>query len=301
MVQLAGSVGRVAAPTLAAVLLVSFGLTWVFVIDLSTFLFAVTTLLFVRFPEPNRSSTPAAPGVGALLAEARNGLRFITARRGLFVLLVVFTVVNFTFSFNFVLLIPLLLSVTSPTTVGTVMSISALGVVGGSLLMTAWVGPRDRITGVFVAIGGLGAGFVLAGLRPSLALMVAGVTLVYVVQPVAGSLTQAIWQTKVPPELQGRVFAVRQVMTIAATPVAMLLAGRLADGLFEPFMAGDSTLAVTLGTVVGNGPGRGLGLLFVVLGSVVIATAVIAGSGTSIRNFDDTVPDVVADPLPVGS
>ncbi|MDJ0961388.1 MAG: MFS transporter [Acidimicrobiia bacterium] len=298
MVQLAGSVGNVVAPTLAALLIVTTGLTAVFVIDFATFLFAIATLAMVRFPEPERTEAPGR-GVGALLAEARDGLRFVTVRRGLLVLLLMFSVVNFAFSFNSILLVPLLLSVVSETTAGTIVSISAFGLVGGSLLMASWAGPTDRLRGLFVAIGVMGFGFGIAGLAPSVAPILIGITIIHVAHPVAGSLSQAIWQSKVPPEIQGRVFAVRQVMAIGSAPVAFLLAGRLADGVFEPFMAGESAFAKFLGGILGTGAGRGIGLLYVMMGAVVIVTVASAWRQRAIRRFDETVPDVVLEPTPV--
>jgi MFS family permease len=292
MVQLSGSVSIVAAPTLAALLVVTAGLTTIFVIDFVTFLIAVATLLVVRFPAPERSAA-AEKGIGALLAEARSGFTFVSRRRALLVLLLSFGVVNFAFSFLSVLLIPLLLSVTTETTAGTIVSVSGFGLVAGSLLMASWGGPEDRLRGLFAAIGTMGIGFAVAGVAPEVGWILTGITLIHVVGPVASSLSQAIWQSKVPPALQGRVFAVRQVLAIAATPVAFLLAGRLADGVFEPFMTGDSTLARLLRDVVGTGPGRGIGVMFILLGTVVVATAAIAWRNPAMRTFDADVPDVV--------
>ena len=292
MVQLAGSIGRVAAPTLAALLVVTTGLTAIFVIDFVTFLAAVATLVAVRFPEPERSIVQPRR-VSALVAEAREGFAFVAQRRGLLVLLLTFSVVNFAFSFNAILLIPLLLSVTSETTAGTIVSISAVGLVGGSVLMATWGGPTDRLRGLFIALGAMGAGFAMAGVAPSLVWILAGITLIHVAHPVAGSLSQAIWQAKVPVELQGRVFAVRQVLAIAAAPVAFLLAGQLADGVFEPLMAGGSSLAGLLGEVIGTGAGRGIGLMFIILGGLVIGATIVAWNHRAIRTFDETVPDIV--------
>jgi MFS family permease len=300
MVQLAGSVSLVAAPTLAAVLIVSTGLTAIFVIDFLSFLVAVVILVAVRFPEPVRSEPPKR-GMRPLLGEARSGFSFVARHRGLLVLLLTFSVVNFAFSFMSVLLIPLLLSVTSETTAGSVVSISGFGLVAGSLLMASWGGPQDRVGGLFVAIGGMGLGFAVAGMAPDVGWILAGISLIHIVHPIAGSLSQAIWQTKVPPELQGRVFAVRQVLAIAAAPVAFVLAGRLADGVFEPFMAGPSAPATWLRGLIGVGSGRGIGLLFVLLGAVVLVTLVIAWNHPAIRALDEAVPDAVSAPQPTGS
>lgn len=293
-VQLAGSIGRVAAPTAAAAIVVVWGLTPLFVIDFVTFLVAVGTLMAVRFAAP-----PAAErrgrGIIGLLREAREGLDFVLERRALFILMLSFVVVNFAFAFQGVLLIPLLLETTSERVAGIVVSIGAAGVVAGSLLLGIWGGPRSRIAGVYAPILAMGVGLVLIGLRPDVTLIVAGILLMNTTHPIAGGSSQAIWQSKVPPNLQGRVFAVRQVSAIVASPVAYLLAGPLADRVFEPALAdGGGVLA----GLVGSGPGRGIGLMFVLAGVFVVVVVARAWTHPRIRGLEVEVPDLALEPAP---
>ncbi len=288
LVQLAGSIGRVAAPTVAAGVVVWSGLSLLFVFDFMTFAFAVGTLLLVRFPA-------AAPverrgrGVRGLMLEAKEGLDFVLERRGLFILMMSFVVVNFAFAFQGVLLIPLLLSLTTEQTAGVIVSIGALGLVVGSLGLSVWGGPRDRIAGVYLPILAMGVGLMLMGLRPSVGLVVTGILLLHLTHPVAGGSSQSIWQSKVPPNLQGRVFAVRQVSAIAAAPIAFLLAGTLADRVFEPAMA---EAGGAIGTVFGSGPGRGIGVMFFLAGAFVVLTVVVAWKNRRIRAIETEVPDL---------
>ena len=107
--------------------------------------------------------------------------------------------------------------------------------------------------------------------------------------PTAGGSSQAIWQSKVPANLQGRVFAIRQVAAIGASPIAFLLAGWLADRFFEPMMADGGGV---LGTMFGSGPGRGIGLMFVLSGVMVIVTALVAWTSPRIRNLETEIPDL---------
>lgn len=300
LVQLAGSVGRVAAPTAAAAVVVSSGLTTLFVIDFVTFLFAVATLAVIRFPGVERGERRGR-GFAGLLAEAREGFDFVVERRALLILLLSFLVVNFAFAFQGVLLIPLLLTITSEQAAGLVVSVGTAGVVAGSLALSVWGGPRDRIAGVYVPILAMGAGLVIMGITPALGLVVAGSLLLNGIHPIAGGSSQSIWQSKVPPELQGRVFAVRQVSAIAAAPLAFLLAGTLADRVFEPLMADGGGFFTAL---LGSGPGRGIGLMFVLTGLFVVGVAFTAWRHPSIANLEAEVPDidvVVAEPEPVAA
>ena len=289
LVQLAGSIGRVAAPTVAAAIVVWSGLTILFVVDFVTFLFAVATLMRVRFPA-HEPSERIGRGVRGLLLEAKEGLDFVLEKRALLILMLSFVVVNFAFAFQGVLLIPLLLSMTSEQSAGIIVSIAAAAIVAGSLALTVWGGPKDRIRGIYLPILAMGAGLILMGLRPSIALVVFGIILMNGTHPIAGGSSQSIWQSKVPPSLQGRVFAVRQISAISAAPIAFLLAGITADHVFEPLMAEASG---ALGAIVGSGPGRGIGLMFVLAGVFTIVTMSAAWTLPRIRNLETEVPDLV--------
>jgi MFS family permease len=287
-VQLAGSIGRIAAPAAAAALVVWIGLTPLFVIDFVTFVVAVVTLLAVRFPSPPPAEQQGR-GIRGLLGEARLGLDFVLERRALLILMLSFVVVNFAFAFQSVLLIPLLLETTTEQVAGWVVSLAAGAVVVGSVILGVWGGPKDRITGVYVPIFAMGIGLSLIGLRPNVALVIGGILLMNGTHPIAGGSSQAIWQSKVPPNLQGRVFAIRQVSAIIASPPAFLLAGWLADRVFEPLMANDSN---PLASLVRWGPGRGIGLMFVLLGLFIMAVVVTAWRNPRIRNLEQEVPDL---------
>lgn len=287
-VQLAGSVGRIAAPATAAAIVVWAGLTPLFVIDFVTFLFAVATLVAVHFPAPPPSERQGR-GVMALLREARLGLDFVLERRALLILMLSFVMVNFAFAFQSVLLIPLLLETTSEQIAGWVVSLAAGAVVVGSLVLGSWGGPKDRVVGVYVPIFAMGIGLSLTGLRPSVLLIVIGILVMNGTHPIAGGSSQAIWQSKVPPNLLGRVFAIRQVSAIIASPPAFLLAGWLADRVFEPLMA-DAT--GPLAALVGSGPGRGMGLMFLLVGVFVMGVVMWAWRHPRIHNLETEVPDL---------
>ncbi len=288
LVQLAGSIGRVAAPTIAAVVVVGSGLTVLFIADFVSFAFAVGTLLFVRFP----SVEPAkrlGTGVGGLLLEAKEGLDFVLQRRALLILMLSFVVVNFAFAFQGVLLIPLLLNLGTEQVAGIVVSIGAVALVVGSLGLSVWGGPKNRIAGVYFPIMAMGVGLVIMGIQPVVGLVIGGIVLINATHPIAAGSSQAIWQSKVPPGLQGRVFAIRQVSAIASAPIAFLAAGFLADRFFEPLMADAGGL---LGGLFGSGTGRGIGFMFVLAGLFTIATVVGALRHPRISNLETEVPDL---------
>ena len=168
----------------------------------------------------------------------------------------------------------------------------------GSVVMSAWGGPKRRVAGLFGCLAGAGVGVILTGLQPSGLLVGMGLFLFLLCIPMASGLSQAVFQTKVAPEVQGRVFATRGMISRSITPVAFLLAGPLADGVFEPLMRTDGgRLAGTvLGRVLGTGTGRGIGLMFATSGLLLLAATAAAWTNPRIRNVEDELPDAVTEP-----
>jgi hypothetical protein len=101
---------------------------------------------------------------------------------------------------------------------------------------------------------------------------------------------QAIWQSRVPPDVQGRVFSVKRMIALSMIPLAYLTAGPLADGVFEPLMATTGPLAGSLGPIMGVGRGRGMGLLISVMGVTVILVMLGAALNARVRNVEDELP-----------
>ncbi len=294
MVSLARSAATVVAPIVAGGLLVTVGLKGVIAVDLATFAFALVTLVVVRFPAPKRRAETKA-AAGTLRSEARFGWRYLVARRGLLSLVVFMAIVVLCIHFANILLFPLLLSFAGEAGFGTAVSIGGIGLIAGSLLMSTWGGPERRINGVFGGLFISALGLLLMGLRPSLAIAAAGLFALLFSVPVVNGNNQVIFQKKVHPDVQGRVFAVRRMFTEAGAPVAYLLAAPLSDYVFEPLLAEDGALADSVGSIIGTGEGRGIGFFFVVLALTVVALLAFGFAYRPLRDIEDDLPDVLAD------
>jgi hypothetical protein len=176
---------------------------------------------------------------------------------------------------------------------------SALGVGGvvGGLILSLWGGPRRRVHGVLLGMaGGSLLGEVMMGLGRSLPVWALAAFVTAFFLPFINGSNQAIWQAKVPPDVQGRVFAVRRLIAQLAAPLSMLLAGPLADYLFEPAMAPGGALAPVLGDLLGVGPGAGMRLMFVISGVLGASVALLGYLFPAIREAEDRLPDHDQDP-----
>ena len=298
LVQLAEAVGQVIAPAIAGVLLALGGLGWVIMVDLISFGVAVATLLSVRFPRPERSAA-GDEGVGSLWTETLFGFGYVRRRPGLLGLLIYFSVVNLVFGFLGVVIFPLILGFASEQVMGSIFSIASVGMIIGSLIMSAWGGPKRLIYGVLGGDLVLSAGLVLVGLRPNVALVTAGGFIAFIALPVANASSQAIWQRKVDPDVQGRVFAVRRLIAQGSGPLALAAAGPLLDNVFEPLLAPQGALAESVGGLIGTGPGRGAAFFMILMALLSVLATVGAWLVPHIRDLEEMLPDVVPETPPV--
>lgn len=294
MVNTAEAASRILSPAIAGMLIMVIEVWGVLIIDFATFLFAVTTLLAVRIPRPE-TTTEGKKGKGSLLKEASYGWTYIRARPGLFDLLLFFAGINISYAAFSVLFTPMILSFASPAVLGTVESVGGVGMLVGGVTLSAWGGPKRRVNGVIGFASLLGAAVVLSGLQPN-ALLIAGASFVVsFTVPLVNGCSQAIWQTKTAPDVQGRVFSVRAMIAHSMIPVTYIFAGELAESVFEPLMAVNGALAQSVGAVIGVGSGRGIGLLFVVMGIFMMIVAVVSFSYPRLRFVEDELPDMVAE------
>ena len=117
--------------------------------------------------------------------------------------------------------------------------------VAGSLALTLMPARRRAVRRI-LGFAALQAAMLFVGaLRPSTLVVAAGMFGVSFTLPIILGYSQSIWQRLVPAEVQGRVFSVRAFLAQVATPFAFVLAGPLADRVFEPAMQEGGALATT--------------------------------------------------------
>jgi MFS transporter, DHA3 family, macrolide efflux protein len=220
-------------------------------------------------------------------------LKFIAARKGLLGLVIFTSIVFFLWGMVGALIVPMILGFTSENILGLILSIAGLGMLLGGLVMSAWGGPTRKVYGVVGAEIFSGLCFILIGLKPLPWLVAIGAFLAHMTIAIVEGSSQAIWQVKVPPEMQGRVFGAQQMVTRSTAPLAYLLAGPLADEIFEPMLAVNGSLADRLGPLLGTGVGRGIALMFVLMGFIKIVVSTWGFINPHIRQIEDHIPDAV--------
>ncbi len=295
LVQMGQAFAQIASPVLAGALMGVIHIGGVILIDFATFLVALATMLVVRIPRP-QVTMAGQEGRGSLWHEAAFGWHYIMARRGLLALLLFFAANNLVMGIVSVLFTPLVLSFTTATALGAILSAGGLGFLAGSLVMSAWGGPKVRIKGIYAFAMMQGLVLFLAGFPPQALILGLAASLFFFCLPIINGCSQAIWQVKTAADVQGRVFAVRRMIAWSTTPLAYLIAGPLADHIFEPLMAEGGPMAGSLGPIIGVGPGRGIALLYLVLGVASLGVVTVAWLYGPMRRVEAELPDIEIEP-----
>ena len=298
LLQLANGASGIFAPILAAALLGFIGLVGIMVIDVVSFAFAIGALLFVFIPQPERSEA-GREAKADIWQESIYGFRHILKRPSLLGLQLVFMGGNLFAGLGFTLMAPMLLARTgnNELILGSVNTAGAIGGVVGGLAMSAWGGPKRRVLGVlggWLLFGLLGG--TLFGVGQALPIWLIASFAAAFFGPIIDASNQAIWMAKVEPDVQGRVFGVRRMIAWAISPLARLIAGPLADRVFEPAMQQGGGLAATFGWLVGTGEGTGMSLILVLSGIGVALVAIAGYLVRVVRNAEDILPDFDATP-----
>ncbi|WFE55764.1 non-ribosomal peptide synthetase/MFS transporter [Micromonospora sp. WMMD712] len=291
--QTAMGLTQFTVPLVAVALLDAVGLRGILLIDVASYVFAVGVLGLVRFPRT--LALQRREGIGEEMAA---GLRYALRRREFRAMLAFFAALNLFLFPALYLLSPLVLGFADLDQVARIALAGGVGAAVGGLVMLVWGGPsRRRMRAVLLGTLGIAAAAVLTGLRPDPLVVGAGAFGMYLALGVVNGVYNTIIQTKVPPRFHGRVFALNQMIAWSTMPLGWGLVAPFAARVAEPLLLPGGALAGTVGAVIGVGPGRGHGLLYVVFGVCIALTALVALATPVLARFDDEVPDAPPDDL----
>lgn len=289
MVQLGVGIQQIISPLIAGTLLDVIGIKGILLIDISALVVALVPLLLLRFGEIKQTATTDEHAQAtSFWQDMVYGWNYLFELPGLPSFLILFTIYQFLIGFVSVLVYPMILSLTTSAGLGKIAFVGGIGMLLSSIVMTTWKYSWHNIINlVLIGISLNGLCIVVCGLRPSIIQIGISVLLFFVVAPFINGLVQVIFQTKVAENMQGRVFALTGAISGSAIPLAAAFAGPLADYVFEPVMAFDGPWSKELvGQLIGSGPGRGIGLLLVIVGISLLITAIIGYQYPPLRKLD---------------
>ncbi len=283
----------VVAPLLAGALLPVIGLNGILLIDVVTFLFAIGALLIVHVPPPTKT-IDGLEGKGSFWKEATFGFKYIFKRPSLLGYVLLLFTANTFLGFPNSVHVPMILLRTNNSSLilGAAETAGAISWTLGSVLMSVWGGPRRRMHGALLGwIGYCIFGNIIFGLGTSLNVWIPAIIIAGFGSNIGIATSQAILQSKVAPDVQGRVFSARRMLTWFPDTFTPIIGGLLADKIMEPAMKSQGWFAKTFGWMVGTNPGSGMALIMIIFGGLTILTMSTGYLFTKIRNLEDLLPD----------
>jgi len=232
----------IAVPPLAALLFELLQMQSILAIDVATAVLAIAPLFFISIPQPKREIAPgAAPGAGeksSMLDDLREGMRFVWGWPALALMLAIAAISNLLANPAFTL-VPLLVRGHfggGALELGWLQSVFGVGFVAGAITLSVWGGFKRRIVTAYVAQVFSSIGLGMLGLIPAQAfpLAMGMALLIGFMNPIVNGSSMAVLQAVVPPDKQGRVFALFMSITGITTPLGLMIAGPVGDSLGVP-------------------------------------------------------------------
>ena len=278
------------------------GMGWTLVIAIALSAAALVHLLFLSIPEHK----PKHDGERRPLIDLRGSITAVRAATGLFALIIFSTFNNLIGGVYMALMDPYGLELFPVEWWGVVLGVTSTGFIIGGLLIAKFglgANPIRTLLMLVVLMGVLGALFTI---REWWWLYAAGIWLYMTLIPAVEAAEQTVIQKVVPFRTQGRVFGFAAAFESAAAPVTAFLIAPIAEFLIIPYMNSDAGRS-SFGWLLGDGQARGIALVFLVAGIIMVLAAIGAFFTRSYRIISaeyqrpaaSTDPDDPGDPVPV--
>ncbi len=284
LVQLAESAKYLLSPIIAGFLLIITDIKTILVIDILTFTVAILAVLFIKKGLQTARKDSESQH---FLKDLMEGWNAIASNKGVLLLVVIISVTTFYIGFLQTLIGPMMLSFTDAKTLGTVQSVSAIGMLMSSLFIGIFSKTKRYDTMLVIGLGLGGLFFSLMGLTTNIYFIAGAGFLFFCALPFVNTSADVLVRKNIDNEKQGRVWGIIGVLSQLGFVVAYGISGFLADHIFNPLLNDGGFLAPTVGKIIGIGQGRGIGLLLIISGAFVVILSAITSRIKSIRALTD--------------
>lgn len=274
------------SPILSAFLFSFSGLGLVLLIDLFSFIFAFLVLLL----RIHISEDTAHVSKKSIFSGTKEGLIFLKKEKGLLYIMLTMALINFFSRLTYEnILSPMILARSGGNneTLGIVNAAMGIGGIIGGVIVSFKKSAKKNAKMIYMAaaISFLLGDILMAVGRNGLIWSVAGIFASLPI-PFIMAGQNVIMYSRIPVEMQGRVFSVRNAIQFCTIPLAILLGGFLADYVFEPFMKSGNNISSLLEVIVGKSDGNGMAVMFIITGTAGFLISCISYRNREIRALD---------------
>lgn len=259
------------------------------IIDLIAFFIAFALLLFIKIP--NNGGINDRNKKYKFFSECKKGFVYLLREKGILYLIVFMSIINLLGSMAYNSVLPaMILSRTNNNEIVLGFITSAIGVGGiiGGIMVTIMKPPKSRVKTIFISCA---LSFllcdVLLGASKNIYVWLFGAFAGNIAIPFLNSSEISILRTKIPIEIQGRIFSIRSAIQFSTIPLGYLLGGILSDKVFEPLMVKSVLMQQqTIGKIVGIGRGSGMAIIFLIVGTIGLLFSMIFKHNPKINELD---------------
>lgn len=283
LVQLAGASKYLISPFLAGLILTVTDVRVIFIIDIATI--AVTVLAAASVRKGIRTVT-SKKEKQPLLRELREGMKWISGDPGVSRLVVLMAFVCFFIAFIQTLMTPMILAFADVKTLGMMESVSAVGLVIGSVVVGMLNVQKGYAKLLVISLMASGVCMAMVGTTTRSLWIVIFCFLFFSTLPFIQTSAEVLIRLRVPNDVQGRVWGMISILTQMGYAAAYAVCGVLADYVFSPLLMEDGLLASSVGKLIGTGEGRGIGLMLILSGILMLHFAWFFGSRTKMKEIE---------------
>ncbi len=282
LIQLAGSAQYLISPIVAGFLISFFDIKLVLIIDIITFLIAVTAVVIIK----KQDIVPQKHEKQEFFHDMADSFRYLLSQKGVLWLVLLTSMVCFYIGLLQSLFSPMMLTLTNSKTLGIALSISATGMLVSSLFIGILGIKKSMVFILSWSLALAGLFYALMGLFTAVALIIVFCFLFFSTLPFVNTSLEVLIRSNVENAKQGRIWSMVYAISQVGYILAFGSAGFLADHLFNPLFYSGGSLSQTVGQIIGTGPGRGIGFLFVISGLLVSILALIIGRVKKIKALE---------------
>ncbi|MEW9125034.1 MAG: MFS transporter [Thermotaleaceae bacterium] len=281
-VQVAGSAKYLISPVIAGYLLMVSDTKLLLEIDIFTFFVTVGSTLVVR----SGLASKRWEETKSFIREFKEGWGAVSQNRGVLVLVIMTSVMTFFLGFIQTLSMPMILAFSDSSVLGTVETISALGMLVTSVIIGIVPIKRGYVKMLSVSVFFTGIFMAVFGLRENIVLICLSGFLFFAMLPFTNMCLDYLIRTNIENSVQGRTWGLIGVISQLGFVAAYGLSGVLADYVFTPLLLEGGLFAESIGKIMGTGVGRGTGFLIFTAGVLLCVTTLILYNIKSVKKLE---------------
>lgn len=283
MVSIASSSKFLISPIIGGLILAVSGIEVILTIDIMTFVVTVVAILSVRKSLAVKSQVNKEMN---FFKDLKEGWMIILESKGVMLLIVLVSFLMFYMGFIQVLSKPMILSFTSEKTTGILQTVVACGMMVSSIMIGSGILKSKYVNVMVASFVVSGITMVGFGATTSIPVIIISGFLFFASLPYATASIEVLIRKSIDNEKQGRAWGLISLISQLGFVIAYVLAGVLADYVFNPALVEGGVLADTVGKIIGTGETRGIGFLIILAGLGLMITALIVSKSKSLREME---------------